>query len=145
LNKPSKILKSKTEIKITRAWGDGKTSLGILTVVGSSHRPLFTIERFPIPPGVYTCKPFSGPKFKGVYEICDVPGRTAILFHQGNAPKDSEGCVLVGLTASWVEGQPFIGASRLAFDCLKDIVKDSEFSVTILDGTIGIETQGRDS
>ncbi|HXT13096.1 MAG TPA: DUF5675 family protein [Candidatus Angelobacter sp.] len=29
-------------------------------------------------------------------EITGVPGRTNILFHGGNQPKNSEGCILLG-------------------------------------------------
>lgn len=146
MSKQSQTLKNNIEVRVLRTWGDGQTALGVLTVVGSPHRPLFTVERFPIPPGVYTCKPFSGIKFKNVYEICDVPDRTAILFHWGNAPRDSEGCLLLGLTASWVENLPFVGGSRLAFDLFKSIIGDREFRVTIIDGTtIGLVTHGREA
>jgi hypothetical protein len=31
------------------------------------------------------------------YEVCDVPGRSRILFHPGNTEEDSQGCILLGL------------------------------------------------
>lgn len=38
-----------------------------------------------------------GPEFhKGMIEICNVPGRTAIEFHVGNTIADTEGCSLCG-------------------------------------------------
>jgi len=37
-----------------------------------------------------------GPAHKGMIEIQDVPGRTFILMHWGNEPKNTEGCVLIG-------------------------------------------------
>jgi hypothetical protein len=49
-----------------------------------------------IPPGLYKCVPHSGEKFKDVWMLEDVPGRTAILIHAGNTTKDTEGCILVG-------------------------------------------------
>lgn len=49
-----------------------------------------------IPPGVYICKRHSGPKYKNTWEITEVPGRTAILFHWGNVEDDSLGCILLG-------------------------------------------------
>ena len=33
----------------------------------------------------------------GSLEVCDVPGRTAILFHPGNTARDTRGCVLPGV------------------------------------------------
>lgn len=51
-----------------------------------------------IPEGSYICSRHSGPKFKNTWEITDVPGRTAILFHSGNIEDDSLGCILLGST-----------------------------------------------
>lgn len=33
---------------------------------------------------------------KGMLEICEVPNFTDILFHIGNFPQDTDGCILVG-------------------------------------------------
>lgn len=54
-----------------------------------------------IPAGEYQCQrgthqlTSSGP-FE-TYEVTGVAGHTGLLFHWGNANKDSEGCVLVGM------------------------------------------------
>lgn len=51
-----------------------------------------------IPTGSYVCrrlKPES-PKFGNTFEVCDVPGRSAILFHKGNIMEDTHGCIVVG-------------------------------------------------
>lgn len=50
-----------------------------------------------IPEGVYKCKKHNGAKFSNVWEVLDVPGRSAILIHSGNTLADTEGCILVGL------------------------------------------------
>jgi hypothetical protein len=49
-----------------------------------------------IPEGEYICKAFSGKKYKNVWEITDVEGRTYVLIHNGNLEKHTEGCILVG-------------------------------------------------
>lgn len=49
-----------------------------------------------IPTGTYKCIPHTGEKFKDVWEITNVPGRTNILFHAGNTVDDTHGCILVG-------------------------------------------------
>lgn len=41
----------------------------------------------------------TSPKFKKKSVYIDVPGRTGIMFHVGNSPSDSRGCILLGLDA----------------------------------------------
>ena len=51
--------------------------------------------------------------------VKDVPDRDYILFHIGNRPSDTRGCILVGLSSS----QDFVNNSRLAMDLLmKEII-----------------------
>lgn len=50
--------------------------------------------------GTYNCIPHSGPKFKNVWLLENVPGRSAILIHAGNTIADTQGCILVGLSFS---------------------------------------------
>jgi hypothetical protein len=51
--------------------------------------------------------------------VQDVPNRDYILFHRGNFPKDTSGCILVGLGSQ----QDFVSNSRLAMDLvLKEIL-----------------------
>lgn len=57
-----------------------------------------------IPNGTYTCVRgmhalSSGPPFV-TFEITGVDGHKGLLFHCGNANRDSEGCVLVGMERS---------------------------------------------
>lgn len=51
---------------------------------------------------------------RGMLWIQNVPGFKWILFHIGNTPKDTDGCVLVGVTQR--PGQPdFIQGSEIAY------------------------------
>ena len=51
--------------------------------------------------------------------VKDVIDRDYILFHIGNRPSDTRGCILVGLSSS----QDFVNNSRLAMDLLmKEII-----------------------
>ncbi|MCJ2166017.1 MULTISPECIES: DUF5675 family protein [unclassified Pseudodesulfovibrio] len=49
-----------------------------------------------IPAGRYACKRVNSPTFGPTYEITGVPGRSHILFHQGNVSRDTRGCILLG-------------------------------------------------
>jgi len=51
--------------------------------------------------------------------VQDVPDRDWILFHRGNFPKDTSGCILVGLGSQ----QDFVSNSTLAMDLLiKEVI-----------------------
>jgi hypothetical protein len=49
-----------------------------------------------IPTGEYICKKHESPTFGRVYKVCDVFGRSNILFHAGNKVDDTQGCILLG-------------------------------------------------
>jgi hypothetical protein len=68
-----------------------------------------------IPSGIYQCRKVNSPKFGPTFEVCDVPGRTAILFHKGNLQDDSHGCILIGEAFNPVTGRPGITASKEGF------------------------------
>lgn len=72
-----------------------------------------------VPEGVYTCVPHSGPKFKNVWELEDVPAREAILIHTGNTIRDTHGCILVGLERGTFMAFPAVLQSRLALLLLR--------------------------
>jgi len=50
---------------------------------------------------------------KGMLEVMNVPGFTDILIHIGNFEHNTEGCLLVGMTAN--EGNMTIGSSAVAY------------------------------
>lgn len=99
---------------LNRTKQDVSSTLGELSINGSS--PLFTLERGEfgdhcrIPAGTYALKlkpigtshwdkpaiEFMGVLHQGMIEIQGVSGRSEILMHWGNYPKDTLGCALVG-------------------------------------------------
>ena len=51
-----------------------------------------------IPAGTYKVKKTMSPRFKKILpEILNVPGFTGVRIHAGNLPKDTDGCLLLGL------------------------------------------------
>ena len=46
-----------------------------------------------IPAGTYTIRPAKSPKFGDTYQVCDVVGRTHILFHKANKASELHGCI----------------------------------------------------
>ena len=61
--------------------------------------------------------------------VKDVPDRDYILFHIGNRPSDTSGCILVGLSSS----QDFVNNSRLAMDLLmKEIINLGGTNINLL-------------
>jgi hypothetical protein len=83
-----------------------------------------------IPLGTYLCQPHNGPKFQNVWEVCDVPGHTGILIHNGNTIKDTEGCVLVGSTFGRIDGMDAVIDSVFTLDRLRATLPDT-FYLTI--------------
>lgn len=76
-----------------------------------------------IPPGLYLVELLPSPKFErstdpwvmqyagAIPHVLGIPHRSNILIHFGNTAADTEGCILVGDTAS----ADYIGQSRKAF------------------------------
>jgi LysM repeat protein len=63
-----------------------------------------------IPIGEYRLTQRTSERFRSHYLVNDVPGRSYILIHAGNYPKDTSGCILLGKT----KGKDFVGNSRAA-------------------------------
>ena len=87
-----------------------------------------------IPEGVYECKPFPSHRFGMTWEVTRVPDRSAILFHKGNYPKDTRGCILVGSGVS----NGMLTNSSLAMKLMREIVSPIQrFRLTIVRGNSG--------
>lgn len=111
-------------------------TMGVIKIYDTDHPPIYTLEEpwlnnkrsvSCIPKGIYLCEPHSGPKFKQVYEITKVTGRSSILMHCGNTLKDTEGCILLGLSC----GNEAVYKSRAAMALLKSILGEEAFMLQI--------------
>lgn len=89
-----------------------------------------------IPPGTYKIKRKVSPRFGLTYEVCNVQGRTHILFHVGNTHVDTSGCILVGGRYGTIRGESAVLNSRVAMQRFMERLKDHpEAVLTIVDAT----------
>lgn len=107
------------EMVVNREVKTAFSTIGILTVVGKLFG--YTLE-LPwknnqhsvscIPVGTYEVQLLPSAKFHGalVPHVLNVPNRDSILIHIGNFPRDTEGCLLVGL----YKGRDLVGDSGKA-------------------------------
>ena len=87
-----------------------------------------------IPPGRYLCQRYNSKKYN-TYEICEVPGRTKILFHAGNTIEDTEGCVVLGQYFGKLRGNRAVLNSGKTFREFMDLLEgDRTFWLTIKEG-----------
>jgi hypothetical protein len=85
-----------------------------------------------IPAGTYTCRRVDSPTFGPTFEVTGVPGRTAILFHQGNVLRDTHGCILLGSRFGRLGDERGVLDSRVAFrEFLADCADARSFQFTI--------------
>jgi len=85
-----------------------------------------------IPAGTYTCRSVESPSFGPTFEVTEVPGRTAILFHQGNVVRDTHGCILLGSRFGRLGEERGVLDSRAAFrEFLADCAGEHAFQFTI--------------
>lgn len=93
-----------------------------------------------IPAGTYPCQLKMSPKFGRVYEVKNVPGRSAILIHKGNFcgdkakgfKSDVEGCILLGMGKTKLDGQTAVTSSRIAFDKFMLLSAGEPFTLEIV-------------
>ena len=129
------------KVYLIRAWQDDRATLGMLSIEGVKHDPIFTLENPKratsedslIPAGVYTCIPYSGTRYKDVYLVKDVPGRSAILFHWGNTERDTKGCILLGLIGGMMGPNPAVKQSKDAFALFSKLIGKQNFELRIID------------
>ena len=111
------------DLTLTRVARTSKATFGVLKFTHGDpfavtlERPWLDnkVKQSCIPEGKYECKRVNSPKFGDTFEITGVKGRSAILFHAGNVPEHSLGCVLVGERFDPINGQNGLSASKEGF------------------------------
>lgn len=95
----------------------------------TGHGILHTVERqwlgnkpyeSCIPEGVYDVIPYSSAKYPDVWELQDVPGRSKILIHVANYPREVEGCI--GLGMGFYNDPMGVSKSRDAIQSFREIM-----------------------
>jgi hypothetical protein len=113
-----------------------RTNTHILGVLVIGEEVIYTLERpwkdnarnvSCIPPGEYRTsfleRSASG-KYRNVFHVEGVPGRSGILIHNGNIVDHTKGCILVGDRTGILLNQPAVLSSRSAMRRLQKF-KDS--------------------
>ena len=75
-----------------------------------------------IPAQQYLCNRVSSPKFGETFEVMDVPERTSVLFHAGNAVKDTLGCIILAQHYGKLKGDRAVLNSGATFKEFMHIV-----------------------
>ena len=79
-----------------------------------------------VPEGEYLCKwlPRSGSgKYKRVWHVQNVEGRTGILWHSGNKVEHTLGCVLTGMS----KGDQVVYSSLAALNRMRELMSGEDF------------------
>ena len=109
-------------LKIIRQRSTEFATFGDLSINDSFY--CHTLERpeVQIPSGQYSVEMTWSPRFSRLLPLLDaVPGCSDIRIHAGNWPRDTEGCILVGLGL----GEDMITQSRAALDPLIDLIQQA--------------------
>ncbi|WP_432455086.1 DUF5675 family protein [Agarivorans sp. QJM3NY_29] len=135
--------KANLKIKVTRLKQGTKSTLGSLKIDGIAKSWYVLEPGGPdsqqegsdqrINTGSYKLKPYNSPKYKNVYQLLNVPGRTNILIHAGNYHQDTLGCLMPGNTSGKSSsGEYNVGNSRTAMkEIFEYIAAASSTSVEI--------------
>ncbi len=86
-----------------------------------------------IPEGTYTVVPNHTKAHPDTYRVLKVENRSGILIHIGNYPKDTHGCILVGLKQIDLDkdGVLDIAQSTDAIESLYELIGEKTFKLTI--------------
>lgn len=104
------------KIEVRRHYFSENYTIGKLYIDGGyfcdTLEPSTTAKEHPaVKIGIYSLVIAWSPKFGSYMPRIEVPNRSGILFHVGNYPHDTKGCVLLGLNT--IKGS--VTASRASF------------------------------
>ena len=71
-------------------------------------------------------------RYRNVWHLQDVPGRSGVLIHSGNVVSHSRGCLLIGKRRGILKGQPAVLNSRTALQELNSILEGQTFQLLII-------------
>jgi hypothetical protein len=123
-------------LELIRRWFTDKSTIGELFIEDVFF--CYTLEdkvreekikgKTAIPYGTYKVVIDLSNRFQRLMpHILDVPNFEGIRIHSGNTDKDTEGCIIVGMTKS----KDFVGQSREAFNSLFEELTTTEEEITI--------------
>lgn len=113
---------------------DGRVFCLTLEPPDRGNRP----ETSCIPPGEYRCRRIRSPRFGETFEVAGVPGRSHILFHPGNTPDETRGCILPGRRFGVLPRGRGVMESRAAFaELLARLFGQEECRLRIMGGAAG--------
>ena len=130
------------ELHLKRVFCLKESTVGVLKVKGKTF---FTLERpwrqnkvnvSCVPCGEYVLSPHgwelhSKVKFKRVWRLNEVEGRTSILIHAGNYHHDSFGCILVGNDVTIRRCEATVLDSRNAIEELRTLIGEKPSKIII--------------
>ena len=113
------------KIVVVRHYFSENYTIGKLYIDGGyfcdTLEPSTTATEHPaVKTGVYSLVIAWSPKFGSYMPRIEVPKRSGILFHVGNYPHDTKGCVLLGLNT--IKGS--VTASKVTFNSFFDMLLD---------------------
>jgi len=134
------------QLKLTRLKSDDRATIGFLSIdddpayfgLEDAHHDKKIPGKTRIPMGHYEIKlrdaggmtkryaaDYGDDFHKGMLHLQDVPGFEWVYIHTGNDEDDTEGCILVGVTANLGIGRKSVGNSRAAYRQIYPKVRDA--------------------
>jgi len=130
------------KLTLQRLFFTQRSTCGELFIDSQTQRFCYTLELpvkdglpgSAIPPGTYQIELAPSPKFHlsndpwveryadAMPHIIDIPKRSLIMIHWGNAPENTDGCILVGN----LHDLDTVGDSRAAFEKLYPLLADGD-------------------